>query len=375
MNAVSGVGDAHRNAFNRRDFFLSLLLFIVLLSSLWVSFGYMSWSRANKALSAILALVVGVAGIWTLFYLANRIISSLGSATSAKLVPYVFVAPAILLLVLYLLYPMARTLVLSFYDASGTTFVGLSNYKELFTSESMLIVLRNTLMWIVLAPLFSVTFGLLVAVMTDHLSPRWEKIVKSTIFLPMAISSIGASVIWRFVYYYQPVGYRQIGLLNAIFAALGGDPQAWYTQIPWQETAVPWFNNVFLIVIMVWLQTGFAMVILSAAVKSVPKQLIEAARVDGAREVGIFFAIIIPYIKGSIITVTTTILISVLKVFDIVFVMTSGQFDTDVVASRMFIETFKFRNFGLGSALSVLLFIGVIPFIIRNIRLYREHKI
>ena len=360
--------------FDTGSFFVSLLLFVLLLVLIYSSLLFMRDSRAPRALVAILALLIGVGGVWSLFYLLNQLVSSFPISMRNKLMPYVFIGPAVALLTLYLLYPIVRTILLSFYDRTSENFVGLSNYVTLFTDPEMLIVLRNTLLWIVVAPLFSVVLGLLVAVMTDHLTSRWERIVKSLIFLPMAISFIGASVIWRFVYYFQPPEYAQIGLLNAIVTTLGGAPQAWLTQIPWKESVVPWFNNVFLIMIMVWLQTGFAMVILSSAVKGVPRQLLEAARIDGANEIGIFFRIIIPSIKGTILTVTTTILIIVLKIFDIVFVMTSGQYDTDVVASRMYFETFRFRNYGQGSALSVLLFVAVVPFIIRNIRHYQAER-
>jgi alpha-glucoside transport system permease protein len=249
-------------------------------------------------------------------------------------------------------------------NRTSTEFVGLRNYEFVFTDPQMLIVLRNTLFWVILVPFFAVALGLIIAVMTDRLKPTNEKIVKSLIFLPLAISFVGASVIWRFVYYYQPAGTEQIGLLNAIITAFGAEPQAWLIMRPW--------NNFFLIFIMIWLQTGFAMVIQSAAVKGVPHSLLEAARIDGAGEIRIFFNVIIPYIKGTILTVTTTILFLVLKVFDIVYVMTSGNYDTGIVASRMYQEAFIYRNFGRGSALAVFLFIVVVPFMIRNITQMRE---
>jgi alpha-glucoside transport system permease protein len=211
-----------------------------------------------------------------------------------------------------------------------------------------------------------VALGLVVAVMADRLSERWEKVNKSLVFLPMAISFVGASVIWRFVYAFQPPGEPQIGLLNAIVVSAGGSPQAWWTIEPW--------NNFFLMFIMIWLQTGFAMVILSAAVKGVPRDLIDAARVDGAGEIRTFFSVTVPYIGGTILTVLTTILFLVLKIFDIVWVMTSGDFGTHIVASRFYEETFVFRNFGRGSTLAVILLIFVVPFMIRNIRQMQENR-
>ena len=238
----------------------------------------------------------------------------------------------------------------------------------------MLLVLRNTLLWVVLVPLFSVLLGLLIAVLIDRIGRVVERIIKALIFLPMAISFVGASVIWRFVYYFQPAGYPQVGLLNAIVTALGGEPQAWLTQLPWNALGVPWMNNLFLIFIMIWLQTGFAMVILSAAVKGVPRELLEAASIDGAGEIRVFFRITIPHISPTVFTVSTTILFLVLKVFDVVFVMTSGNFDTDVVASRMYAEAFRFFDFGRGSALAVLLFIIVVPFMLRTVRRMRRES-
>ena len=358
--------------FSLSRFALSVTLFVALSTTIAVMLNVMRAQNISKAFLAIFSLIIGIGGIWILFYLLNRIVGALGSRAYRGILPYVFILPAVIFLGLYLFYPIIRTIVISFYDRTATNFIGFANYSDLFTDPDTLSVFRNTLMWIIIVPLFSVTLGLLIAVMTDHLSAQWEKIVKSLIFLPMAISFVGASVIWRFVYYYLPPELQQIGLLNAIVQQIGGEPQAWLTRLPWRETVAPWFNNIFLIMIMVWLQTGFAMVVLSSAVKSVPVQLLEAARIDGAGEVRIFFGVIIPFIKDTILTITTTILILVLKVFDIVFVMTSGQHNTDVIASRMYFEAFKFRDFGKGSALAVLLFLAVIPFVISNIRSLKE---
>jgi alpha-glucoside transport system permease protein len=280
--------------------------------------------------------------------------------------PWVFVGPGAIILATYIVFPAIRTIWISFFNRTSDQFVGLQNYLYIFTDSDMLVILRNTLLWVVLVPAFSVILGLIIAVMTDRLSSFWEKTSKALIFLPMAISFVGASVIWRFVYAYRPPGQEQIGLLNAIVTSVGTDPVAWIIERPW--------NNLFLIFIMIWLQTGFAMVILSAAVKGVPKDLLDAARIDGCNEVRTFFSVIVPYVSGTILTVTTTILFLVLKIFDIVWVMTSGDFDTGIVASRMYEEAFVFRNFGRGSALAVFLFIIVIPVMIRNIRNMREQR-
>jgi alpha-glucoside transport system permease protein len=220
-------------------------------------------------------------------------------------------------------------------------------------------------LWLIFVTSFVVSLGLIIAVLVDRIG-RWEPIAKSFIFLPMAISAVGASVIWKFVYSFQPIQRPQIGLLNAVYTALGGDPQGWLVLKPW--------NNFFLIAILIWVLTGFAMVVLSAAIKGVPSELLEASRIDGASEIRIFFGVIIPYIRGTLITITTTVLIMVLKVFDIVFVMTGGQFDTEVIANRMFREMFTFGNFGRSSALAMVLLVAVIPVMIYNVRSLEASK-
>ena len=220
---------------------------------------------------------------------------------------------------------------------------------------------NNLLFWIGIATPLTVIAGLLIAVLADR--SKYERVAKSLIFLPMAISFVGASVIWNFVYEVKPAGAAQIGLLNAIWVALGGQPHGWtnYTAIS------PW-NNLFLVVIVLWLQTGFAMVIFSAAIKGIPEELLEASRVDGASEIQIFFKIMIPTILGTIITVTTTIIIFTLKIFDVVWVMTGGQFGTDVIATQFYRQSFIARNAGYGSAIAIVLLIAVIPVMVYNLR-------
>ena len=347
-------------------------LFAAVASLLLLAFLFMRDSRAPKALIAVIALVIGIGGVWGLFYAGNGVIEALPRRLRDAARPWLFVGPAILILCIYIVFPAVRTIWISFFDRTSQVFVGFANYAFIITDPEMLLVLRNTLLWVLLVPFFSVVLGLLIAVLIDRLGRVVERVIKALIFLPMAISFVGASVIWRFVYYFQPAGYDQVGLLNAIFTALGGEPQAWLTQIPWNAIGIPWINNLFLIFIMVWLQTGFAMVILSAAVKGVPQELLEAARIDGAGEIRVFFRITIPRIRATVLTVSTTILFLVLKVFDVVFVMTSGNFDTDVVASRMYAEAFRFFDFGRGSALAVLLFIIVVPFMMRTVRRMRR---
>ncbi len=339
---------------------LSLGVAAVLVVVFAWSFNFMRAATAPRFLIAIVAMVVGVGGIWALFLTADHLVAQLPVRLRDRVRPYVFITPAFLVLLVYIIYPTIRTVYISFFDFTrgGTPQnFGLQNYVRAFTDPALLIALRNNVLWLIFVPLFSVSIGLVIAVLVDRI--RWEKIAKSLIFLPMAISFVGASVIWRFIYYRAPFG-AQIGLLNGIVVALGGEPVGWLRLEPW--------NNFFLIVIMVWLQTGFAMVILSSAVKGVPGSLLEAARIDGAGEIRVFFQVIVPFISGAILTVTTTIVILVLKVFDVVFVMTSGRFNTEVIANMMFNQMFIQGTYGRGAALAVIIFIAVTPVMIHNIR-------
>jgi alpha-glucoside transport system permease protein len=329
------------------------------------AFIFMRDAEANKILIGIVALIIGVGAVWALYLITDNLVSLLPDRARETVRPFVFVGPALAILSVYLVYPTVRTIYLSFLDAKSESFVGFENYIFAVTSPDMLIAFRNNLLWLVFVTGAVVALGLVIAVMVDRIG-KWESIAKSFIFLPMAISAVGASVIWKFIYSFQPVQRPQIGLFNAIYTALGGDPQGWLILKPW--------NNFFLILIMVWILTGFAMVVLSAAIKGVPGELLEAARIDGATEIRIFFGVIVPYIRGTLITITTTVLIMVLKVFDIVFVMTSGQHDTEVIANRMFREMFTFRNFGRASALAMILLLAVIPVMIYNVRSFEESR-
>ncbi len=270
-----------------------------------------------------------------------------------------------LLLTIYLVVPTLRTLYLSFFDSRSENFVGLQNYLFVLTAPDTLITFRNNILWLVLVTGLSVGLGLIIAVLIDRV--KYENVAKSLIFLPMAISFVGASVIWRFIYAYRPEGAPQIGLLNAIVTSLGFAPVGWLVN--------PAINNFALIAIMIWLQTGFCMVLLSSAVKGVPDDVLEAARVDGASEIQIFRRIIVPMIMPTVLVVSTTVIVLVLKVFDIVFVMTGGNLGTDVIASRMIREMFNFRNYGRGSAIAVILLIAVIPVMVANVQRFRQQEL
>jgi alpha-glucoside transport system permease protein len=274
------------------------------------------------------------------------------------LAPWLWIGLAVIFVAIFLLYPLIFTIWLSFLDANSEHFVGLKNYGLIFTNASLLEVLRNNALWLVLATVATVVLGLLIAILVDRV--RFESAAKAAIFVPMALSFVAASVIWRFVYEYEPPGQTQIGLLNALVTSLGGQPQAWIVDSR--------FNNFALIAVYVWMWTGFCMVILSAAIKGIPTEILEAARCDGAGEVTIFFRIIVPMISPTIAVVTTTMIINILKIFDIIYVMTGGDYGTNVVAVQYYQELFNFGNFGVASALAVLLLIAVIPIMYFNIR-------
>lgn len=277
---------------------------------------------------------------------------------------WLWIAPALLLIIIFLIYPVINTIRLSFFNFDSSKFVGLANYGHIFTDRTMLEVLQNNVLWLVLATILTVGLGLVIAVLVDR--TRIEGVGKSAIFIPMAISFVGASVIWKFVYEYAPVGESQIGLLNAIVTRFGGQPQAWLV-----NQAI---NNFALIAVYVWMWTGFCMVILSAALKGVPKDVLEAARVDGASEISIFFRIIVPTISPTIAVVATTMVINVLKIFDIIYVMTGGNFNTNVIAVEYYQQLFNFNDFGISSTLAVLLLVVIIPVMITNIRRFRVQE-
>jgi alpha-glucoside transport system permease protein len=305
------------------------------------------------------ALLIGVGGVWVMYLTANALTERLGHRWRERVRPWIFVGPALGLIGLFLVYPTISTVVTSVTDG------GMENYRFALTDPEMLTALRNNVIWLVLGTGGSVCIGLMIATLVDRV--KREALAKTFVFLPLAISMVGASVIWRFVYAWRPEGQEQIGVLNAVVTGFGGEPRPWLQAVP--------INTLALIVIMIWLQTGFAMVVLSAALKGVPVELIEAARIDGANERQVFFRIVLPMIRGTIVTVATVIAIAVLKVFDIVYVMTGGQFDTEVVANRMFTEMFTFRNFGRASAIAVVLFVMVVPFIVLNVRNLRRREL
>lgn len=272
-----------------------------------------------------------------------------------------YILPAFFFLLVFLFYPIIHTFYLSFLNQDSSSFVGLSNYIYLFTHGETFLVFRNNLLWLTLFTMTVVGMGLFLAILSDRLP--YEPVIKAIIFIPMAISFTAAAVIWRFMYLYKPEGLPQIGLVNALLAFTGGSPIAWLVNLK--------FNNFALIAAGIWMWTGFAMVVVSAGLKGIPNEVLEAARVDGTREWQLFWHIILPMLGPVLIVVVLTLTINALKVFDLVYVMTFGNHETDVIANRMFKEMFTFGNFGRASAIAVILLLSIVPVIVINIRRFR----
>lgn len=330
----------------------------------------------EQLLGAAITIVIGVAGAFAYFYVSNWLLdrilpprgvppeqASRNILRAALIRPWLFLGPAVLALGIYLVYPVFDSIRLSLHDRAGETFVGLANFRWMFGDQSFRESILNNFLWLAVVPALATIFGLIAAALTDRI--WWGNIAKSLIFMPMAISFVGAAVIWKFIYDYRSGDQPQIGLLNAVWVALGGEPQAWIS--------VPFWNNFFLMIILVWIQTGFAMVILSAALRGIPEETLEAAVLDGASPLQIFFKIKVPQIWGTIAVVWTTITITVLKVFDIVLAMTNGQWRTQVLANLMFDWMFRGGgDFGRGAAIAIVIMALVVPIMVWNIRNVRR---
>ncbi|MFT6271687.1 MAG: alpha-glucoside transport system permease protein [Sulfitobacter sp.] len=324
----------------------------------------------HPAILGLVTIIVGVGACVGYFYFANQLLDkvlfpakgpNIGRNINRRemIRPWVFLFPAIFALGLYLAYPVVETLRLSVTDRDqGGAFVGLANYQQMFGEDKFWEALRNNFLWLLIVPAMSTAFGLMIAQLTDRI--KWGGVAKSLIFMPMAISFVGAAVIWKLIYDTRPVEQDQIGVMNAMYMFFGGtEPQTWLT--------IPIWNSIFLMIVLVWIQTGFAMVILSAALRGIPEETIEAAIVDGANPFQVFFKIKMPQISGTIVVVWTTITITVLKVFDIVFAMTNGQWGTQVLANYMFNQLFVANDWGVGSASAMIIMLMVSPILVWNV--------
>ncbi|PWK62606.1 carbohydrate ABC transporter permease [Roseicyclus mahoneyensis] len=323
----------------------------------------------HPALAGLVTIALGVGGCIAYFYLSNLVLDKVlypargpnigRNINRANMIrPWLFLFPALFVLMLYLAYPVLATLWLSLTDRSqGGAFVGFANYRQMMDEPKFWEAIRNNMLWLIVVPAASTAFGLLAAQLTDRIS--WGSLAKSLIFMPMAISFVGASVIWKLVYDARPEGAEQIGILNAVWVALGGAPQTWLT--------LDLVNSFFLMAVLIWIQTGFAMVILSAALRGIPEETVEAAIVDGANPFQIFFKIKVPQIMPTIVVVWTTITLVVLKVFDIVLAMTNGQWGTQVLANYMYDRMFRAFDWGVGSAAAIVIMLLVTPILVWNV--------
>jgi alpha-glucoside transport system permease protein len=321
-----------------------------------------------KILNTILTVLAGVGTALVVFWVLNKLAELLPGKWEQRVKPFAFIAPAFLAISVYLIYPAIQTIVYSFANADSTKFIGFKNYTQLLGSSDFRATLFNTLLWIIVAPIATIIFGLGIAVLVDRLRPRSEKLAKTIIFLPMAISAVGAATVWKFIYASNPPGETQVGLQNAIVTGLGFDPVAWL------EKNTLHANSFLLIVMLLWAQVGYSMVLLSSAIKGVPVDTVEAGRMDGANERQIFRRVVLPQIFATIITVFVTVTIGVMKIFDIVYVMTDGNFDTNVIGVAFFNELFTNFNNGHAAAIVVMLMLAVIPIMIYQVRHFRAEE-
>lgn len=322
----------------------------------------------NPILSSIIAIILGPLLTFGLYWLLARLVSLIpNQRLRAAIEPYVFIGIVLALIAGLLVGPTIQTLIFSFMDAESVEWVGFENYEKLFGDPNFLFTLRNNVLWIITVPAVTIILGLLIATLTDKLGKYRERIFKSIIFMPMAISFVAASSIWRLTYQWD-AGENQIGTLNALINALGGQPINWI-----QEDTFA-LNSFMLMIIVIWANVGFAMVLLSAAVKAVPEETVEAAAIDGATGVQAFFRVILPQIWGTVISVFITVLISSMKIFDVIWGMTGGNFRTNVLGVDFFLQYFIYLDTGKAAAIVMLLMIAIIPIMIYQIRSYRKQE-
>jgi len=320
-----------------------------------------------RLLTAII-VVVGVPAVLVGYILvAEVVLRAVPDRIQPRVRPWVWLLPALLFLGVFLVWPALITIIRSFYNKAGSDFIGLANYQWFFGSPDALTSLRNNVIWVVVLTGITVGLGLVVAVLVDRV--RYEALAKAVIFVPLAISATASGAIWKFMFAYQPAGQPQTGTLNAVIGTVGAGPLAWLTI----STAA--FNTILLIIVFAWAWTGFAMVIISAAYKGISRELLEAARVDGATEWNVFRRIILPLLVPTLAVISTTMIITALKAFDIVYVMTGGQYDTGVIAYTMYREMFTDNNFGRASAVAVILLLAIVPVMAINVRRFRTQEV
>jgi len=315
---------------------------------------------ANRFALAVVVVVGVPLGLVGYIVLVEAIVSRLGRRSAARIRPWLWLGPALFFLGVFLLYPTIDTIVQSFKNSNGDAFVGVENYRWFFTTGSTLLALRNSVLWAVVLPALVVALGLFVAVLADRV--KYERVVKTVIFLPLAISFVAAGVIWKLMYDIDPT----TGTLNAVVHAVGQEPIGWLSS--------PSINNFMLIFVGVWMLAGFAMVILSAGLKGISVELLEAARIDGCNEWQVFRKISLPLLRPTTAVVATTVVIFALKTFDIVYVMTSGNFNTEVIGYRMYKELFAYGNPGRSATAAVVLLLATVPVMLINVRRFRQQE-
>ena len=317
----------------------------------------------GQIITALIAIIAVPLALLGYIILGEQIIERLSESLQTWIRPYFWALPAIGFATIFMVYPLLRTVVISFRNNDDTDWIGLANYKYFFTFPDTLTSLRNSLLWLVFYTFFAVFLGLVIAILVDRV--RYEQLAKIAIFLPVPISAVAASIIWKFMFDYQPPGAVQTGTLNALLGVVGRDPVAWLINAT--------TNNAALIFVGVWTATGFCMVIISASLKAISSEVLEAARIDGANEFQIVRLVITPLLWPTITVVGTTMLINALKTFDIVYVMTNGAYNTDVIATQMFSQL-QHNHYGRAAAVGVVLFVAVVPLLIVNIRRFQQQE-
>ena len=322
--------------------------------------------RVTATLVNAVVVVVGVpVTLVGYILLVEQLLRAVPDRLQSRVRPWLWLLPALAFLVIFLVYPTILTIARSFQNRAGTEFVALANYEWFFGNESAFSSLVNTGIWVVLLPIITVGLGLIIAVIVDRV--RYESVAKSVIFLPLAISATAAGVIWYFMYLWQKPGDPQIGTLNGLLSVLGTGP------VDFRATSDAKFNTIMLILVMAWIWTGFAMVIISAAYKGISRELMEAARVDGASEWQVFRGIVWPLLLPTMALISTTMIITALKAFDIVYVMSGGQFDTSVIAFEMY-RQLGFNQLGRSAAVAVILLLAIVPVMAFQIRQFRNQE-
>lgn len=321
---------------------------------------------SDKLITAAIVVVGVPAVLITYIWATEQVLRLLPERAKPRVRPWLWLAPALAFLGIFLVYPTVGTIIRSFQDRYGKAWVGLENYGWFIGSSSALAALKNNVLWLVFLTLFVVGLGLLIAILVDRV--RYESVAKSFIFVPLAISMVAAGVIWLQMYNYNTPGESQTGVLNAAIGIFGIGP------VPWLQIQSFSVNTLMLIIAMTWMWAGFAMVIISAALKGINPELIEAARVDGANEWQVFRGIIFPLLVPTLVVVSTTVVIVALKAFDIVYTMTNGQLETDVIANLMYKEMFSFNQFGRASAIAVVLLLAIVPIMFFNVGQFRAQE-